>query len=95
MSHFEQALNANFDKLEQYVPVVARVHGPSHPVFYEVRDVYNVMADKLKVDANVNLADEFKQLRNITNNYEVPSDVCETYEAVYNMLKQLDEATGK
>ena len=35
---------------------------------------------------------EFKQLREITDNYTVPSDVCETYEAVYNMLSELDEA---
>lgn len=95
MSQFEQVLNDNFDKLEQYVPVVARVHGPSHPVFYEVQEVYNSMSEKIKADSTISLDVEFSQLRKITNNYEVPSDVCETYEAVYTMLQQLDEASSK
>ena len=29
---------------------------------------------------------EFAQLREITKNYLVPDDVCESYEAVYRML---------
>ena len=35
---------------------------------------------------------EFTSLRDITDNYTVPADVCETYEAVYNMLAELDAA---
>ncbi|NLM40178.1 MAG: iron-sulfur cluster repair di-iron protein, ric, partial [Firmicutes bacterium] len=35
---------------------------------------------------------EFEKLRQITGNYTVPGDVCETYEAVYNMLAELDKA---
>ncbi len=35
-----------------------------------------------------NLDNEFKQLRQITDNYTVPGDVCESYEAVYNMLRR-------
>jgi len=31
-------------------------------------------------------------LRETTNNYTVPDDVCESYEAVYNMLSELDKA---
>lgn len=40
----------------------------------------------------MNLDNEFKQLREITDNYTVPGDVCESYEAVYNMLSELDDA---
>ena len=32
------------------------------------------------------------KLREITDNYTVPGDVCESYEAVYNMLAELDKA---
>ncbi len=39
-----------------------------------------------------NLDNEFKQLRQITDNYTVPGDVCESYEAVYNMLEEIDKA---
>ena len=38
------------------------------------------------------LENEFKQLREITDNYTVPGDVCESYEAVYNMLSEVDKA---
>ena len=38
------------------------------------------------------LSQEFARLREITGGYTVPGDVCETYEAVYNMLAELDRA---
>ena len=38
------------------------------------------------------LGDEFAGLREITDNYSVPSDVCESYQAVYNMLAEMDRA---
>jgi iron-sulfur cluster repair protein YtfE (RIC family) len=38
------------------------------------------------------LNQEFAQLREITNNYTVPVDVCESYEAVYKMLSEIDKA---
>lgn len=38
------------------------------------------------------LSEEFAKLREITANYTVPGDVCESYEAVYNMLAEVDEA---
>ncbi|MGI6499248.1 MAG: hypothetical protein ACOX0U_10745 [Oscillospiraceae bacterium] len=38
------------------------------------------------------LNEEFARLREVTNDYTVPDDVCESYEAVYNMLAELDKA---
>lgn len=38
------------------------------------------------------LNDEFKELRGITDNYTIPEGTCETFEAVYNMLSELDQA---
>lgn len=83
----------NFKLLEQYVPIVDRVHGSNHPEFHDVRRVFEEInkvkksgADKLELDH------KFEQLREITNNYTIPGDVCESYEAVYNMLAELDEA---
>lgn len=91
MSKFNEVLDNNYERLEQYVPVVSRVHGGSHPEFYDVEKVYNVISSKLLND-NLDLESEFVELRKITNNYTVPSDVCETYEAVYVMLSELDKA---
>ena len=38
------------------------------------------------------LEEEFKELRRITDNYTIPEGTCESFEAVYNMLSELDEA---
>ncbi len=78
--------------LEKFVPVVARVHGSHHPEFYEVRDVFNTINEKAKGDDKPELGEEFVKLREITDNYTVPGDVCESYEAVYKMLSELDES---
>ncbi len=73
------------EKLEMFVPVVARVHGPTHPEFYEVQKEFENIKNQDSLDQS------FKNLREITDNYKVPSDVCESYEAVYSMLEQLDK----
>ena len=88
---FKQAKENNLEKLKMYVPVVSRVHGPTHPIFYEVQKVYNQLINKIN-KKDTNLKEEFETLRTITEDYKIPSDVCETYEAVYNMLKELDQA---
>lgn len=91
---FKQAKENNFKRLEQYVPIVGRVHGDNHPEFHEVRKVFEDIIRKSK-EAGVEkpeLNEEFSQLRQITDNYKVPGDVCESYEAVYNMLEEVDKA---
>lgn len=91
---FQQAKKNNFKRLEQYVPIVDRVHGASHPEFHQVSKVFNAILKKSN-EAGVEkpeLKEEFSQLRQITNNYEVPGDVCESYEAVYKMLEEVDKA---
>lgn len=94
MTAFNEVKERNLEKLELYVPVVERVHGGSHPEFHDVRRVFDAINAKIK-EAGTDRPDldgEFRQLREITDNYTVPNDVCETYEAVYNMLAELDEA---
>ncbi|NLY47006.1 MAG: iron-sulfur cluster repair di-iron protein, ric [Tissierella sp.] len=91
---FNQVKENNLGRLEQYVPVVARVHGGSHPEFHDVKREFDAIVEKLnKAGAEkAELNEEFAKLRKITDNYTVPGDVCESYEAVYNMLAELDEA---
>ena len=91
---FKKAYEKHLKTLKQYVPIVARVHGGTHPKFYEVRELFdtiNVKA-KEKSSATSDLTEEFAKLREITHNYTVPHDVCESYEAVYQMLAELDKA---
>lgn len=91
---YKQAKEKHFKTLEQYVPIVSRVHGGNHPEFHEVRKLFDSIREKTK-EAGSNkpeLNEEFAKLREITDNYTVPGDVCESYEAVYNMLAEVDEA---
>ena len=91
---FNEAKKKNFRTLQQYVPVVARVHGGNHPEFHEVRQLFDTIIEKTKEAGSKKpeLGEEFAKLREITNNYTVPGDVCESYEAVYSMLAQIDQA---
>lgn len=91
---FNQVKEKNFKTLEQYVPIVARVHGANHPEFYEVRKIIDTIIRKTKGSGKdkPELNEDFAKLREITNNYTVPDDVCESYEAVYNMLSELDNS---
>jgi iron-sulfur cluster repair protein YtfE (RIC family) len=94
MTTFSEAKERNLKTLEQYVPIVARVHGGSHPEFHQVRQVFAAMNEKLKAadSSRPDLTHEFEQLREVTGDYAIPGDVCESYAAVYNMLAELDQA---
>lgn len=94
MATFNAAKERNLGKLGQYVPVVARVHGGTHPEFHDVKRVFDKLQAKIKAagSGKPELKDEFQELRQITDNYTVPGDVCESYEAVYQMLSELDQA---
>ena len=91
---FKKVVDKNLGKLRQFVPIVDRVHGPNHPEFHEVRDVFDSLNEKILND-DKDLNKEFSILRKTTDNYKVPSDVCESYEAVYNMLEELDSSYNK
>jgi len=93
-SAFNQVKKSHFKTLGQYVPIVARVHGEHHPEFHEVRTLSDAIIMKTKEagSGRPELKEEFEKLREITQNYTIPEDVCESYAAVYNMLADLDEA---
>ncbi|MEY8292143.1 iron-sulfur cluster repair di-iron protein, ric [Carnobacteriaceae bacterium 52-44] len=91
---FNEAKERNFERLEQFTPIVDRVHGENHPEFHEVKDLWETIYEKTQASdtEKPELDEEFTQLRAVTDNYTVPGDVCESYEAVYNMLEEVDEA---
>ena len=94
MEKFNQVKERYIERLEQYVPIVERVHGGSHPEFHDIHRIFDAINIKIKKAGSEKpeLDEEFKELRKITDNYTVPDDVCESYEAVYQMLAELDEA---
>ena len=91
---YNEAKEKNFERLNQFTPIVDRVHGGNHPEFHEVKDLWEKIYEKSEAAGSEKpkLDTEFSKLREITNNYEVPEDVCESYEAVYNMLEEVDTA---
>src|SRR5690554_3159576 len=91
---FEKVSERYFKTLDQYVPIVARVHGGSHPEFHEVHKIYDTIVEKTKEAKGElpDLTEAFTKLREITDHYSIPSDVCESYEAVYRMLAEVDQA---
>lgn len=92
MIPFNELFEKHREKLELYVPVVARVHGDTHPEFHEVKKHFDVIHEKLYELDLSELKAEFEQLSKITDYFTVPDDVCETYEAVYQMLSELEKA---
>lgn len=94
MKKFIEENNEILQQLNLFIPIVKKVHGKNHPEFDDVKNNYDVINIKLNAN-NFNLNNEFINLRKITNNYQVPIDVCESYEAVYNMLEKLDESFNK
>ncbi|NLW42508.1 MAG: iron-sulfur cluster repair di-iron protein, ric [Tissierellia bacterium] len=92
MSKFKEVVEKNFKTLDQYVPIVAKVHGGTHPEFHDVKKLYDEINEKVKMSENPDLDNEFSEIRRITDNYTIPLDVCESYEAVYKMLEEVDLA---
>lgn len=91
---FNEAKEKNFERLEQFTPIVQRVHGDNHPEFHQVKDLWDQINENTqRADGDKpELDQEFTKLREVTDNYKVPGDVCESYEAVYNMLEEVDKA---
>jgi len=94
MALFNEIKDSYIERLKMYVPIVARVHGEHHPEIYELRRIFEGLEKKIREAAQEipDLQEDFSRLREITGGYRVPEDVCETYEAVYKMLEELDKA---
>jgi len=96
MGEVKNNMESTFKKLDLFVPTVDKVHGKHHEEFHEVRSIYENIRRKVKEGSNdVDLNDEFKRLREITDNFKVPSDVCESYEAVFTMLQEVEKEYKK
>ena len=93
-TNYQEAKKNYLKTLKQYVPVVDRVHGEHHPEFHEVRQQFDLLVEQIKAAGRgkPKLDEQFEALRRISDNYTVPGDVCESYEAVYIMLAELDKA---
>lgn len=89
MNSLKTYMNDNSERLDLYTKAISKVHSGSHPEVHEVKALYERLRDKARQEENVE--NEFNLLRSVTNNYEVPGDACETYEATYQMLEEADK----
>ena len=94
MTAFKEVANNHFKQLDLFTSAITRAHGKNHPEAFEVRELFSKIKEKTQAagSAKPDLDAEFTQLREITDNYAIPGDVCETYAAVYNMLSEMDRA---
>jgi regulator of cell morphogenesis and NO signaling len=70
--------------------IVKRVHGDNHPEFHRIHDLYLELYQAFKTQDETNIVKIFDELRIVTNHYEIPNDVCETYAMVINYLQDLE-----
>jgi len=91
---FNEIVTNHFEDLNLFTTAITRAHGKSHPEAFEVRKLFEEIDEKVKEAGTnkLNLDVEFAQLRKVTNNYTIPTDVCETYANVYNMLSEVDDS---
>lgn len=91
---FKETTKQHFKTLQQYIPIVDKVHGNNHPEFHTVRLIFQQMLKKVESEntADLNIKEEIQALQQITNNYTIPTDVCESFAAVYKLLNEVDKA---
>ncbi|MBG9984977.1 iron-sulfur cluster repair di-iron protein, ric [Aerococcaceae bacterium DSM 111022] len=87
----KEYLTENQEKLDLYTTAITRAHGKNHPEAFAVRDLYTELEAAVFNDKKEKTTRVFKELRQVTSNYEMPNDVCETYEATFHMLEKMDQ----
>lgn len=80
-----------FPKLNFYTSQILKVHGAHHPELGTVRELFVDMATKVDTDLAADLTPELAQLATVTNNYTVPADGCEAYQATYALLADFQQ----
>ena len=92
---FNDAAAKHLKTLGQYVPIVDKVHGKSHPEFHDVHAAFNALAEKISKAGfeTPDLNEEFAKLREITNSYTFPM-ICSSVRQ-FNMLVSWTGIPGK
>lgn len=86
----KQFFEANDEMLDLYTNAITKAHGNNHPEVFDVRKVYETIQHKIR-DNNLDLSNEFSELRALTKDYTIPDDACETFTKTYQLLKRFDE----
>lgn len=79
----------HLEKAAEFAPLIESVHGAHHPELTRVREITEEL-----MAAPTDSRPLFEELRAVTDNYAIPNDVCETFEAVYRSLSRADAAAS-
>lgn len=80
--------NRYLEKAAQLAPIVEHVHGTHHPELTRVRQIIEELQSREDTATTLPL---FQELRAVTENYAIPKDGCEAFEATYDALKRADQ----
>lgn len=87
MTTLKEFLLSEEEKLAMYTGAIAKVHSRLHPEVHEVKALYEDILSEVKQDEkSAGLRKAFDRLVELTNNFEIPADTCETFAAVYQDL---------
>lgn len=71
----------------ELAPIIERVHGEHHPELTRVREITEQLA---AAGPGTDAASLFAELRTVTDDFAIPDDVCETFEATYAALERAE-----
>lgn len=71
----------------ELAPLIERVHGAGHPELTRVRELTEQITASTDAQTTAGL---FRELREVTDNYTVPSDGCEAYQGTFEALAAAD-----
>lgn len=91
MSNVATFLIENQETLDLYTTAITRAHAAHHPEVFEVQSIYKVIQEKVRKGENIK--EDFVKLREITNEFFIPDDVCQTFEKTYKLFAQADKLT--
>lgn len=86
----EAYIAENFEQLDKFSRVVAKVHGKNHPELLEVRELFLAIKEKVDMQDTADFTPELSRLKVITNDYQTPVDGCQTYQKTYQLLSEFD-----
>lgn len=76
-------------KAAELAPIIERVHGEHHPELTRVRELTEQLA---AAGPGADVQAIFDELRVVTSDFAIPDDVCETFEATYEALQQVEQS---
>ena len=80
--------NWHIEQAAQLAPIGERVHGSHHPELTRVREITEELQH---TDETTHTMTLFQELRTVTEDYKIPEDVCEAFEATYHALERADQ----